>query len=547
MSGPLLEINLFGACLVRATEPGGFELTGAKHKALLALLATAPFGRRTRAFLQETLWGTACYDSGRQSLRRALTDIRHVMGDTFSEVLTATNAELTLDLGKVKFIGRPGAGTFLEGINVREAGFNRWLEGMRADPSQLDALFSLTSQEPTRPVLPVVTAIPFRTIGGGDDQAVLGDWLAEEVTRSLARSNLISVISHLSSRRLVSPTIDVDMIRTKLGADFCICGSLRPHGDRIAFDADFFDVRTGQVLWTRQFSGTLAEFLSPDAPGLSHVVRTVGSTIADEAIRHTTGRQLGAIEDHRLLSAGVGLMHRPTLREFARSRELIEETLRRAPRAAEAHAWLGKWYVLSVFNGWTSDAGRDTRLAIDCAARALDINPDSTFALTVDGFAHNNLLKRMDIAISRYSEALRYNPNEALSWLLRGMCHAFSDNSREAVTHVERARRLSPVDPFGYFFDSLSASAYLAAEDWERALEFADRSISSNSRHLSTLRAKITALHFLGRPGEARQTADELKWRQPGCSVAQYLNDHPAADYQLGKNVAEALSASGIP
>ena len=55
-----IEVSLFGACVVRSAEPGGFEITGAKHKALFALLATAPFGRRTGPFLQDTLWGTAC-------------------------------------------------------------------------------------------------------------------------------------------------------------------------------------------------------------------------------------------------------------------------------------------------------------------------------------------------------------------------------------------------------------------------------------------------------------------------------------------------------
>ena len=132
-----IEINLFGACLVRSAEPGGFEITGAKHKALFALLASAPFGRRTRPFLQETLWGTACYDTGRQSLRRALSDIKQIMGESFAEVLTSTNSDVTLDLSRVSFIGRPGAGEFLEGLDLREAGFCRWLGAMRLNPEQV--------------------------------------------------------------------------------------------------------------------------------------------------------------------------------------------------------------------------------------------------------------------------------------------------------------------------------------------------------------------------------------------------------------------------
>ena len=132
-----LEVNLFGACIVRSAGQPAYEITGAKHRALFALLATAPFGRRTRSFLQDTLWGTSCYDSGRQSLRRALSDIKAVMGADFERLLRVNNAEISLDLSVVHFIGRPGGGEFLEGLDIRDHEFNDWLRGIRQSPEQL--------------------------------------------------------------------------------------------------------------------------------------------------------------------------------------------------------------------------------------------------------------------------------------------------------------------------------------------------------------------------------------------------------------------------
>ena len=74
----LLQINLFGACVARSAQPQGYEIKGAKHRAMLALLATAPSGRRTRSYLQNLLWGTSCHDGGRQSLRTALSSIKAI-------------------------------------------------------------------------------------------------------------------------------------------------------------------------------------------------------------------------------------------------------------------------------------------------------------------------------------------------------------------------------------------------------------------------------------------------------------------------------------
>ncbi|WP_245284338.1 hypothetical protein [Bradyrhizobium sp. WSM2254] len=542
-----IEISLFGACVVRSAQSGGFEIAGAKHKALFALLATAPFGRRTRPFLQDTLWGTACYDTGRQSLRRALSDIKQIMGDHFAEVLTSTNSDITLDLARVSFIGRPGAGDLLEGINIREEGFNRWLGAMRQNPEQIFSLYSLASQPPPPAMLPAIAVLPFRTIAGTTDHAVLGDWLAEEACRSLSRSNLISVISHWSSRSLDAHAIDISTIRERLAVDYCVVGTLRVGANEIVLDADFLDAVSGRILWTRQFAGPFESFLGRTAEGVSEIVTAVGRTIADDAITHVSERELIEVEDHRLLLAGVGLMHRPSLRAFARSRDLIEEALRRAPHAAEAHAWHGKWHVLSVFNGWSTDPTKDTQRAVDCAARALDINSESAFALTIDGFVHNNLLRRMDIASERYDAALRRNPNESLAWLMSGALHAFRDEPDRAVGAAEKARRLSPIDPFRYYYESLSATALFAAGRYAEALELAEQSLLRHDRHISTLRAKAASLHCLGRAQEARATAQEILRRQPGFTVAGYLREHPAGDHEFGRRVAAALTGAGIP
>lgn len=542
-----VEINLFGACVVRSTQPNRFEITGAKHKALFALLATAPFGRRTRPFLQDTLWGTACYDTGRQSLRRALSDIKQIMGDSFAEVLSSSNSDVTLNLARVSFIGLPGSGEFLEGINLREEGFNRWLGAMRQNPEQVYSLYSLSSQPPPAPMLPAIAVLPFRTIGGTSDHAVLGDWLAEEVCRSLSRSNLIAVISHWSSRALDQRAVDIATIRSRLTVDYCVLGTLRVGSEEIVLDADFVDTSTGRILWTRQFAGTLKMFLSRSSEGVCEIVRAVGSAIADEAIAHVSDRKLADVASHRLLIAGVGLMHRPALRDFVKARDLIEETLKRAPNAPEAHAWLGKWHILSVFNGWSTDPAKDTQQALDCTARALDISPDNAFCLAIDGFAQNNLLRRLDIAEARYSLALKYNPNSALSWLLMGALHAFCDKGELAVDATSRACRLSPLDPFGYFFDSLNATAHLKQGSYQEALQLADRSLAVNDRHISTLRARIVALHHLGRGKEAKQAAKELLMRQPNFTIASYRQAHPAADFEFGRRAAAALSAAGIP
>jgi TolB-like protein/tetratricopeptide (TPR) repeat protein len=468
------------------------------------------------------------------------------MGPFYNQLITTNNSEVTLDLNNVVFAGQPGQGTFLEGLDVPAPLFEEWRDSVRANPEQIHALFRAPASALPRPPVPTVTVMPLLSVESNPELTILGDWFAEEICRSLSRTNLLAVISHFSSRSLAGRRIDIEVIRSKLNVDYCVAGSIRQINGEVITDVDFLDAETGRILWTRQFSGKVQDFISDAGHGLTNIVTSVGNAIASDTLSYVRGRPINEIADHKLLMASVSLMHRSTLRDFAKSRELLDEALRRSPRSAEVHAWRGKWHVLSVINGWSSDPSKDTKSAVGSTTKALDIDPENAFCLTIDGFAHNNLLRRLDTASHRYENALEQNPNEALSWLLRGALLAFQDAGDQAVHAARKAQKLSPIDPFKYFYDSLSATAFLAAEEYEEALKLADMSLTRNRRHLSTLRAKITALHFLDRGDEAKEVAEELRSRQPDFTVEAYLRAHPASDYQLGHNVAKALRATGF-
>ena len=541
-----LEVSLFGTCITRVIGAETVDIRGAKHRALLAILATAPMGRRTRTYLQQILWGDASYDSGHQNLRRALSDLRSLMGDTFVELIHTTNTDIELNIAHVAYLGDPAKGVFLEDLNVRERGFADWVQSVRADPSQVAALTRVASPARTGRMRPRITALPLRVLAEDTELSVLADWVSEEACRSLSRSNILTVISHLSSRAMAAQRFDLEKVRTILDVDYLITGTLRRHGSDLVADFDFMEVATGQILWNRHVSAPAGGFAELIQGRLSNIIQSVGRSIAETAIAYVRDRPLPQIEDHNLLIAGVSLMHKRQMRDFLKSRELLNEAARRAPKSSETAAWLGKWYVLSVFNGWTIDRMGDTQKALDHTARALDIDPESSFSLTIDGFAHNNLMQDMAMAEARYNAALDINPNESLSWLLRGTLMAFQDDGMAAIRGTDTARRLSPIDPFGYFYDSLAATAHLAAEQYDKALEFADKSLTMNDRHLSTLRAKITSLYHLGRHEEARAAASELMRRSPDFRVEDYRRSHPSSRHKLGQRVIEALSGAGV-
>ena len=531
---------------MRVTGGEPCEIRGAKHRALIALLATAPLGRRTRSYLQTTLWGLADYDSGHQNLRRALSDLRKLFGTHFDRFFHITNGDVEIDLVHVTYIGDPNAGPFLDDLNVSAREFCSWVAGVHQNPRQVLALYQLAPQRTKGHARPRITALPLAVLGNDPNLRILADWVAEETCRSLSRSNLLSVISHLSSCAMAQKMINITEVRNTLEVDYLVTGTLRRQGSEMIADFEFVDAANGTILWNRHLSCPADQFTDELQGRLVNVIQSIGQSIANSAIECVRDRPMPQVADHDLVIAGVSLMHRSPMRDFISSRDYLIEASTRMPKSPDVHAWLGKWYVLSVFKGFTTDRAGDTQKALDCTARALDIDPRSSFSLTIDGFAQNNLLKNMDVAEKRYSAALDVNPNESLSWLLRGALMAFQDDGAAAIRATQTARKLSPIDPFSYYYDSLASTAYIAAEDFTNALICAEKSLCVNDRHLSTLRTRTTTLHFLGRHEDARASAQDLIRRHPGFSIDEYKLNHPSAGNRAGQRVIEALTASGI-
>ena len=494
-----LEIRLFGSFACQWNDGTVVDIRGAKHRAMIALLATAPNGTHTRAWLQETLWRRAGEEHGRASLRRALSDLRKIVGDDFDRIFRVTNADIQLVPATFNVVGNKLDGQFAEGISVPEEGYAAWVHNKR---KLVEHDFTLASQTGTARIVPRIAIIPFAPRSGGRDERHLSDLIAQEVSRTLSRSRLIHVISHLSSRKLNGSLLDLDQIRETLDVDYVVYGTIGADDEAYRIDADFVDTSTGQIEWTRQVTGRVAELLA-DAGTLFELCTQIGQGILHASVEMARSRPAGALRSHVLLMAAITYMHQHRLAGFARSRRFLEELISRKPRLSELHAWLGKWYILSIAQGWSTEPEKDLGVARDCTGRALDNNPDCPLSLTIDGMIRSGDLSNGPRVAEQFDRAVRIDPNNALAWLMYSRLHMFDGNGEMALNFAQRACDLSPIDPFGYFFDIMKASALSICDDYDGALALAEKSIAANPRHTSSHRVRVIALGKMGREAEA--------------------------------------------
>src|SRR5260221_9708318 len=139
-----IRLKLLGGFAAQRADGTAILLPTRKTEALLAVLACRPGEKRQREWLMALLWGDRGDVQARHSLNQALTSIRRACDDT--SLLVAERDAVTFDgtdveidvallrrpagnggLEALRATARLYAGPLLDGLRLREAGFEEWL------------------------------------------------------------------------------------------------------------------------------------------------------------------------------------------------------------------------------------------------------------------------------------------------------------------------------------------------------------------------------------------------------------------------------------
>jgi tetratricopeptide (TPR) repeat protein len=109
-----------------------------------------------------------------------------------------------------------------------------------------------------------------------------------------------------------------------------------------------------------------------------------------------------------------------------------------------------------------------------------------------------------------------------MAWVVKGNMKALRNQPEAAIEAVERALRLSPFDPYTSLYANTIAIAHLAAQRFELAIEWADRTLHDQPRMVSAMRFKVVANAHFGRLDEARTELSRLLAIDPKLTIAGY-------------------------
>ncbi|WP_158219787.1 adenylate/guanylate cyclase domain-containing protein [Ideonella sp. A 288] len=404
-----------------------------------------------------------------------------------------------------------------------------------------------TLDDPTRLVMAVV---PFDAADGATTaagQQSIGDALADGLISAFSKRRDWTVQSRLSTAALRQRALHWSALSESLGATHLVCGRFRTMGRQIEVHVELHDVRRRSQLWEGEHRLFLDEYFAGDASFVPDVIAAVARAVALHEQRCAHALPLPTLDTYSLYLGGTTLMNRLSTSDFTRSRALLEQLSERAPRAASPHAVLAKWHVLCMAQGWSQDRGTQAMEARAAARRALQLDPDHAYALSVDAQTAVHTGGDLDEARLGYGRALQSDPHEPAAWYLLSGLHAYCDEGELAVAAAQRAIELSPLDPSRFLMDAYLSMAMLAAGRYDEAVAASESALQRNACLSSTYRTLALALVFSNRVVDARAAIQKLLAAEPRSTLRSYRQHYPGRHSPHMPRYVDALQMAGMP
>lgn len=568
MSGahPQYSLNLIGPFRLFGADGERIDIPSKKGAALLAALATASDGERTRSWLQEKLWGTRQQSQAQGSLRRELSNLRKHLNVGPRPLLICDHDRVRLDLERLSLDIRDdiliGSQDFLEGLDIAgEEGFEEWLREQRnalnaraarvrapAEPA------SFAPREESPPAIapravagaeasprPTVAVLRFGASSSQED-LYLAEGIAEEILSGLSRSRLLSVCSRHLSLTLNPLGQDASDVCARLGVKYVVQGQLRRRpGGGLRISVFLVDGDEDRTVWSEHYDRPVDDILAVQDEIVGAIIGTLEpALLGHEEIQSLRGGAR-SLRHWELFMRGRWHFWRATFGHWASARDFLSQALALEPDDVPTLSHLSLCMLGEVWAGMVPEQDRDAQIAEAhvLALRAVSNDPLDAYAHYVLGTVFS-MQGRLEQAEAEQRRALEINPYLAPALGEQARLWVFLGRLDEAIAQADRAIASSPNDPHLFlWFRSKALAKFAAGRPADAVRDAADA--CARSPHQFFLHYLLAACHAAaGDTANAAVALAEGRRLQPAYTEEMVRLAHP---FRTPEHLVQYLAA----
>jgi tetratricopeptide (TPR) repeat protein len=194
-----------------------------------------------------------------------------------------------------------------------------------------------------------------------------------------------------------------------------------------------------------------------------------------------------------------------------------------------------------------ADPAHDRLETARLTTRAVEVGREDAITLSLSGFAIAAVLGDLDAGVALIDRALALTPNFGMVLAHSGYVRVWLGETEAAIDYLQRAMRLSPVDPLIFMMQAAMAMAHFIAGRDEEAFAWAEKSTQRNPFFPAATWTAAASAANLGRSEDAVKYIARLRQIDPGVAIPtieQRLNLRRPQDRA---RLIDALRRAGLP
>lgn len=508
------DIKLFGKPL---------RITSKKARTIVSMLALVPRHRRSRSWLWGKLWSERSEQQAAASLRQAL----HVLRDHLKpqpNFLVATNEYVALEPDFFDIVYPEPGETLLAGLDLRDPGFEDWLEEQRrhfevnasayATPSADQAQASEASHGIVG--IGVLNCIAVCETSQGQ---VVADIVSDLITRELRNFGIAEIFDY----RHRKDAVDQAGGAVSGAVDCFMQVSLQTIENSYLINCRFFDSLNNRQLWTgmckvaagpgytdsmefRQFVNEIVDavLFIQDSPGFAtHSEQRASSKLALAAINEILKGRHGNLKQ-------------------------AEHYLSRAYSMEKRSVYLGwQTHIVAYLLGerLADDPAEYRRQLAETIALAEEKGRFNPVTLALVAHAYSFVYRDYEKATQVFERMFQLHPMQAICFDLAAVTNVYVDNADLAYEQSSLALKLGKFSQYIYCIHTTHTMSCFMSGRVDEAVRYGYRAIEMKPTFTANLRYLIAALARSGDMTRALEVFEMLVEIEPDVILMPFENE----------------------
>ncbi|WP_237094959.1 SARP family transcriptional regulator [Nereida sp. MMG025] len=568
---PLIKLFLFGPVTVIGEDGQDLTPKSKKARAILAMLALAPRGVRSRVWLRHQLWSIKNEDQAANSLRQSLSEIRRALGPVEKRCMQADKNTVALNLSIIDvdyMRARKADGDLdrsvyapeqlLEDLDIADAEFEAWLRNERdVWAARLNTTsLSLRLQPRVADKDTSLVAKP-ATYGVGEQTKIailpsmlMGETRFTERLMPQAHGYLRKGLDDIGDFRCIEPQgtqtdhwshTPKDWIAV-LPVDVPVAFQFRGFQttDQIHMALQMQHIPSGRMIWSLQ-----AEPVSIASSYQERAVHGLISAGLDATQSHLL-TELPQLRDANICTNALATMMRLSAPDIDKAETILTDGLATKP-TAQIHSLMAFLLTFRIGQRFQFEDAALIDRAQDHTSQALKTSAENALVQTLTAHVHSYLFGEYDFAAGLFEKALRRNPTQVLAWDLYSMLHAYAGQPSKALAMANWACHLGAQSPNRYYFETTRAITACFSGQHETALKAGEFALTERPEFNSILRVLVSSSAHLGRIELAHSYLQRLRQVEPDFTIEALREaGYPGLETDGGKHFVEGLLKAGV-